>query len=63
MYDDNYSNPSKLAKFGGKKLGHCKFENPELSQGTQFTSEKSIWVVQMLNNNKAKRLQPYITRK
>ena len=36
-----YSNPSKLANFGGKKIGDREFGNREL--GCYFTSKKSIW--------------------
>ena len=36
-----YSNPSKLANFGGKKIGDREFGNREL--GCYFTNEKSIW--------------------
>ena len=40
---DYYSNPSKLANFGGKKIGDREFGNREL--GCYFTSKKSIWGV------------------
>ena len=43
-----YSNPSKLANFGGKKIGDREFGNREL--GCYFTSKKSIWGFSVLNN-------------
>ena len=36
-----YSNPSKLANFGGTKIGDREFGNREL--GCYFISKKSIW--------------------
>ena len=48
MKDFRYSNPSKLANFGGRIIRDREFGNREL--GCYFTSKKSIWGFSVLNN-------------
>ena len=52
-----YSNPSKLANFGGRIIRDREFGNREL--GCYFTSKKSIWGGFQLLNNKNREFEDF----